>query len=253
MQKGTVHLIPNILAENTANKMPQYLVDVINRISIFYVEEIRSARRFLKMMNRNIVIDDLTFHILNEHHQESLTLAKDILQSGKDIAYISEAGCPAVADPGQDLVKIAHTIDAKVIPYIGPNSIILALMASGFNGQQFYFHGYLPNKQPMLSQKIKEIEAKSRTNNCTEIFIETPYRNNQLIEEILRNCNDNTWFCVASNLTAEDEKIVSKTVKDWKKIFKGNRSLAQDETNKSEHQLEYNFHKKPCVMLLYAF
>jgi len=179
------------------------------------------------------VIDDLTFHILNEHHRESLTLAKGIFENGNNIGYISEAGCPAVADPGQDLVLIAHQLEVKVIPHIGPNSIILALMASGFNGQQFYFHGYLPNKQPMLSQKIKEIELHSRSHNCTEIFIETPYRNNQLIEEILKNGHDSTWLCVAANLTSAEENINSKPLKEWKKT-------------------KLNYHKIPAVMLLYA-
>lgn len=233
MQKGKLHLIPNILAENTAHKMPAGLTGIVSKISVFYVEEIRSARRFLKMMNKEIVIDDLTFHLLNEHHKEALSTAGEIFLSGKDIGYISEAGCPAVADPGQELVSIAHNMDVQVIPYIGPNSIIMALMASGFNGQQFYFHGYLPNKQPMLSSKIKEIEQHSRTHNCTQIFIETPYRNNQLIAELLKNCSENTWLCVACNITGEDEKIISKPIKEWKKM-------------------EVNFHKIPAVFLLYV-
>lgn len=233
MSKACLHLIPNILAENSAHKMPQYLVDIVHQIKIFYVEEIRSARRFLKMIDKQIVIDDLEFHILNEHHQESLSLVKGFLHSGNSIGYISEAGCPAVADPGQDLVKIAHEINVQVIPHIGPNSIILALMASGFNGQQFYFHGYLPNKQPMLTSKIKEIESHSRLQNCTEIFIETPYRNNQMIQELLKHCHDQTRLCVAANLTSVDELIVSKTVKEWKKV-------------------ETSFHKIPAVFLLYA-
>lgn len=233
MQKGILHLIPNILAENTAHKMPSYLIDIVNEIKVFYVEEIRSARRFLKMLNKQIVIDDLTFHLLNEHHQESLSLAKNLFLQGTSIAYISEAGCPAVADPGQDLVAIAHELSVQVVPHIGPNSIIMALMASGFNGQQFYFHGYLPNKQPMLSIKIKEIEAHSRSHNCTQIFIETPYRNHQLIEEILKNCRNNTQLCVAANLTATDEHIVAQMIKDWKKV-------------------KLNYHKIPAVFLLYA-
>ena len=233
MSQASLHLIPNILAENSAYKMPQYLVDIVNHIKIFYVEEIRSARRFLKMLNKQIVIDDLEFHLLNEHHQESLSLVKGFLNSGNSIGYISEAGCPAVADPGQDLVKMAHEMNIQVIPHIGPNSILLALMASGFNGQQFYFHGYLPNKQPMLNAKIKEIEMHSRLHNCTEIFIETPYRNNQIIQEILKQCNDQTRLCVAANLTSADESIQSKSVKEWKKM-------------------NMNFHKMPAVFLLYA-
>lgn len=233
MEKACLHLIPNLLAENSVHKMPNYLVDIVTNIKIFYVEEIKSARRFLKLLNKQIVIDDLEFHILNEHHQDSLTLARGFFANGAIIGYISEAGCPAVADPGQDLVKIAHDMDVQVIPHIGPNSIIMALMASGFNGQQFYFHGYLPNKQPMLSAKIKEIELHSRLHHCTQIFIETPYRNNQMIEEILKNAHENTCLCVAANLTAQDEMIISKPLKEWKKM-------------------KLSFHKIPAVFLLFV-
>lgn len=233
MKKGTLHLIPSLLAENTGFKMPAYLVDVAGAIKIFYVEELRSARRFLKILNKETVIDDLKFYLLNEHHHEDLGRAKELLDQGYDIGYISEAGCPAVADPGQDLVRIAHETGAKVVPHIGPNSIIMALMASGFNGQRFHFHGYLPNKQPMLSQKIKEIEKNSREQNATQLFIETPYRNDQLIAELLRNCGDETWLCVAAGLTAVNELICSKKIKAWKKEVP-------------------SFHKIPAVFLIYC-
>lgn len=229
--KGSLHLIPNILAEDSIQAIPSYLIDVVSNLKIFYVEEIKSARRFLKKMNREIVIDDLTFYMLNEHENESLAEAKRIWLAGNDIGFISEAGCPSVADPGQELVALAHQNDVKVIPYVGPNSILLALMASGFNGQQFQFLGYLPNKQPFLTSKIKEIEIESRIKNCTQIFIETPYRNDQLLAELLKSCSNETRICVACNLTSKDEQIISKSVAQWK-------------------QLNVSFHKKPAVFLM---
>jgi len=229
--KGSLHLIPNILAEDALQAIPTYLTEVVSKLNIFYVEEIKSARRFLKKLNRDIIIDDLTFYMLNEHENESLADAKKIWLSGNDIGFISEAGCPSVADPGQELVALAHQNEVKVIPYVGPNSILLALMASGFNGQQFQFLGYLPNKQPFLSSKIKEIELESRVKNCTQIFIETPYRNDQLLAELIKNCSNETRICVACHLTGKEEQIISKTVSQWK-------------------QMQVSFHKKPAVFLL---
>ena len=229
--KGSLHLIPNILAEDAIESIPSYLIEVVSKLNIFYVEEIKSARRFLKKLNRDIVIDDLTFYMLNEHENESLAEAKKIWLAGNDIGFISEAGCPSVADPGQELVALAHQNEVKVIPYVGPNSILLALMASGFNGQQFQFLGYLPNKQPFLSSKIKEVEIESRIKNCTQIFIETPYRNDQLLAELIKNCSNETRICVACNLTGKEELIISKTVAQWK-------------------QMSVSFHKKPAVFLM---
>lgn len=233
MQKGTLHLIPNILSENSTEAIPAYIKDIVTRIKIFYVEEIRSARRFLKMMNKEIIIDDLTFYMLNEHENDSLQLASNILKKGNDIGYISEAGCPSVADPGQELVAIAHATDCIVKPYVGPNSILLALMASGYNGQHFQFHGYLPNKQPMLSKKIYDIESESKLKNCTQIFIETPYRNNQLLAELIKSCTNQTRLCIATDLTGKNEKVVSKTIGEWK-------------------NMDISFHKIPAVFVLYA-
>lgn len=229
--KGSLHLIPNILAEESHQAIPSYLIEIVSKLKIFYVEEIKSARRFLKKMNREIIIDDLTFYMLNEHETESLADAKKLWLEGNDIGFISEAGCPSVADPGQELVALAHQNDVKVIPYVGPNSILLALMASGFNGQQFQFLGYLPNKQPFLTSKIKEIEKESQVKNCTQIFIETPYRNDQLLAELLKHCSNETRICIACNLTGKDEQIISKSVSQWK-------------------QMTISFHKKPAVFLI---
>ena len=234
MQKGKLHLIPNVLAENAIYTIPNYLIQVVTEIKIWYVEEIRSARRFLKAMNKEIVIDNLTFYILNEHEQTSLQFAKKILLDGNDIGMMSESGCPSVADPGNELVKIAHDNEVIIKPHVGPNSILLALMASGFNGQHFEFHGYLPNKQPMLSQKIIEIERDSKTRNVSHFFIETPYRNDQMIKELIKHCNDQTRICIAANLTGEHEKILSYTVKHWK-------------------SQTVSFHKQPAIFGIYAY
>lgn len=234
MQKGILHLIPNILAPESSQVIPSYYGKMLAELKVFYVEEIRSARRFLRMINQEIVIDELTFHMLNEHENHSLTEAVNYLKKGISIGYISEAGCPAVADPGQELVALAHSLDVQVKPHVGPNSILLALMASGFNGQQFHFHGYLPNKQPMLMQKIKEIEVESRQKNCSQLFIETPYRNHQLLTELIKHCQPHTKLCIAANLTGQDEKIITKTIKEWK-------------------QTEVSIHKIPAVFVLYAY
>ena len=185
-------------------------------------------------MNKEIIIDDLTFYILNEHEQESLQYAKKLFLEGHDIGMISESGCPSVADPGNELVKIAHEVKTIVKPHIGPNSILLALMASGFNGQHFEFHGYLPNKQPNLSQKIIELEKDSKLRNVSHFFIETPYRNDQMIKELIKHCHEQTRLCVAANLTAETEKILSMSIKEWK-------------------QQATSFHKQPAIFGIYAY
>lgn len=233
MQTGTLHLIPTQLAEHAFHVIPAYLRELVSGIRVFYVEDLRSARRFLKAMNKDIVIDELTFHLLNEHEQDSLRFAAELLQQGNTLAMISEAGCPGVADPGKELVRIAHRCNAVVKPHTGPNSILLTLMASGFNGQHFEFHGYLPNKQPMLGQKIQELERESRLRDVAQFFIETPYRNDQLLKEILSNCKDETMLCIGANLTGTDERIISKPVASWKKQ-------------------PVSFHKQPAVFGLYV-
>lgn len=233
MPNPILHLIPNILASDNIEVIPCYYSKLLREISYFFVEEIKSARRFLKKLNKDIVIDDLHFFMLNEHENDSLKEAERLMKEGQTIAYISEAGCPGVADPGQELVALAHRYNIIVKPHVGPNSILLALMASGFNGQQFYFHGYLPNKQPMLTQKIKEIEQESRLRNCSQLFIETPYRNQQLLAELTKSCHPATQLCIAANLTSADERIYTKSIREWKLT-------------------ELNFHKVPAVFVLYA-
>jgi 16S rRNA (cytidine1402-2'-O)-methyltransferase len=229
--KVTLHILPNILAENSIDTIPVYIKEVIKKITVFYVEEIRSARRLLKALDKDFDIDACSFLMLNEHENKSLHQFKDLIKTNNDIGLLSEAGCAAVADPGKDLVELAHKYNVHVKPYVGPNSILMALMASGFNGQQFSFHGYLPIKQPMLKTKILELEKLSI--NASQLFIEVPYRNDQMIKEIVQTCNPNTKLCIASNICGEDEMIVSKTIADWKK-------------------LTISFHKKPAVFVLYS-
>jgi 16S rRNA (cytidine1402-2'-O)-methyltransferase len=233
MSQGILHLIPNILAENGHYAIPEYLKEIVSEIKHWYCEEIRSARRFLKAMNKEIVIDDLQFYMLNEHENGSLQFAADLFRKGLTVGMISEAGCPAVADPGNELVRIAHQQGAIVKPHTGPNAILLALMGSGFNGQHFEFHGYLPNKQPFLNQKILELEKDSKLRNVSHFFIEVPYRNDQLIQTIIKKCQDQTSLCIAVELTGKEEQIVSKTIAQWKKS-------------------EASFHKKAAVFGIYV-
>lgn len=233
MPLGTVHLIPNLLSEDGIHVIPIYLKALVTDIKIWYVEDLKSARRFLKKMNREIEIDTLTFYMLNEHENDSLLYAKKILLEGNVIGMMSESGCAGVADPGSELVAIAHEIGAKVKPHVGPNSILLTIMGSGFNGQHFTFHGYLPNKQPFLTQKIQALEKESMLTSCAMFFIETPYRNQQLLSEIIKNCQPETMLCIGIDLTSTEEKIISLPIKKWK-------------------SMEISFHKKPAVFGIFV-
>uniref|UniRef100_UPI003216961F SAM-dependent methyltransferase n=1 Tax=uncultured Draconibacterium sp. TaxID=1573823 RepID=UPI003216961F len=215
---ATLYLVPNVLAEGDwQNVMPAQVHSILTETRHFIVENIRTARRFMKQVNREINIDECTFYEINKR-----TKAQDLprflkpLAEGKDIAVISEAGCPGVADPGADVVRIAHQKGFKVVPVVGPSSILLALMASGLNGQNFAFKGYLPVKPNERIKEIAALEKRIRSEKQTQIFIETPYRNNQLIADLLKACSPSTLLCIAANITGEDEFIVTKTIKDWK-------------------------------------
>lgn len=231
---GKVFLVPTILSADALFSLPPYITDTVRQLKIFYVENERTARRFLKALDRNIDIDTLQLHLMNEHHPPDTSLAKKLLQEGHSIGVISEAGCPAIADPGQLVVQAAHSIQAAVVPLVGPNSMLLALMASGMNGQNFQFVGYLPVKPPERVKAIKDLEAVSAKKQQTQLFIEAPYRNNQLLKDILANCNDRTQLCVAVDLTAPTEYIRTQSVGQWKK------------------QADADFHKRPAIFLLYA-
>lgn len=233
-QPGKVYLIPTVLSADALFSLPAYITDTVQQLRIFYVENERTARRFLKALDKSIDIDALQLLPMNEHYPPDLALARKFLQEGKHIGVISEAGCPAIADPGQLVVQTAHSVGATVVPLVGPNSMLLALMASGMNGQHFQFSGYLPVKPHERAQAIRELEAASARKSQTQLFIEAPYRNNQMLKDILANCKDNTLLCIAADLTAPTEYIRTQTVAQWKK------------------QTGADFHKRPAIFLLYA-
>lgn len=236
MSTGKLFLIPVPLAEEaeSASFTPLHR-DVINRIDEYIVENEKTARRFLKQAGLSRPQQELIIHDYGKHAREAIDYARLFAraQQGKDIGLMSEAGCPGVADPGADVVAEAHKRGIPVVPLVGPSAILLALMASGFNGQQFTFWGYLPIDKASRAKKIKELESISQRGKSTHIFIETPFRNNQMLTELLRLCRPSTRLCVACNLTANDELIISKTVADWKNE-------------------RVDLHKKPAIFLLYA-
>lgn len=217
--KGTLYLVPNTLGNpDTSATIPSGISTVVNSIQVFIVEDLRNVRRYLKNLNRNTDIDQLTFHVLNEHTSpEELPSFLDQAELGQDIALISEAGVPGVADPGAEVVRIAHEKEIRVVPLTGPSSILLSLMASGLNGQSFCFHGYLPVKRPERIRKIREIEQKALRTNETQLFIEAPYRNDGLLSDILESCASSTLLCIAADITLESEFISTRTVAQWKR------------------------------------
>ncbi|HEY3372675.1 MAG TPA: SAM-dependent methyltransferase [Prolixibacteraceae bacterium] len=213
-----LYMIPTTLGDTSIERvLPPDLTQVISSLSVFIVENIRTARRFLKKVNPAIVIDELTFFELNQHTEK-----KDIIrflephQQGLDIGIISEAGCPGIADPGAEVVRIAHTKNIRVVPLVGPSSILLALMASGMSGQNFAFNGYLPIKNPEKSQQIKMLEKRMQLEGQTQIFIEAPYRNAQLLEALLQHCEPETLLCIAADITMDTEFILAKPISFWK-------------------------------------
>ena len=213
-----LYLIPVTLGETEINQvLPPYNHDIITGIKYFIVENIRSARRFLKKVEKSIDIDELTFFELNRHTDRTI-IAEYLkpLEEGKPVGIISEAGCPAIADPGADVVAIAQAKKLRVIPLVGPSSIILSLMASGFNGQSFAFNGYLPVEVAERKKALKKLENKVYNEDQTQIFIETPYRNAKMIETILSSLRPQTKLCIASGITCAEEYIKTRTVQQWK-------------------------------------
>ncbi len=215
---GLVYLIPTTLGDTDVNTViPTEVCSIIKTIKYFIVEDLRTARRYLKKVDKAINIDELTFFELNKHTTEKeksnyLNPTKD----GHNIGIISEAGCPGVADPGADIVAAAHFKGIRVMPLVGPSSILLAVMASGMNGQSFAFNGYLPIKAGERSKRIKHLESRSISENQTQIFIEAPFRNNHLLKDILNSCGPKTKVCIACDITLETEFIQTKTVNQWK-------------------------------------
>ncbi len=216
--KGQLYLIPNTLGESPIERnLPNETIALIKSIKYYVVENIRSARRFLKKVDKAIEIDDLTFFVLDKH-----TKANDIpsflkpLSNGINMGMLSEAGCPGVADPGAEIAKLAHEKNIRVIPLVGPSSILLSVMASGLNGQSFAFHGYLPVKKGEAPKAIKALEERSRRENQTQLFIEAPYRNASMLQHIVQTCGPKTRLCIACDITLETEYIVTKTIAQWK-------------------------------------
>lgn len=212
-----LYLLPVTLGDTSIEKvLPAYNKEIVSAIRHFIVEDIRSARRFLKKVDREIDIDALTFYSLNKHTSpQDIATYLEPLVGGASMGVISEAGCPAVADPGADVVAIAQRKGLKVVPLVGPSSIILAVMASGFNGQSFAFHGYLPIAPGERSRRLKELEQRVYAEDQTQLFIETPYRNHKMVEDILQHCRPQTKLCIAANITCEGEYIRTHTVKEW--------------------------------------
>jgi len=229
--RSKVFLIPSVLDEGAVHTIPPYVVDAVKQCKVFFVENERSARRFLKSIWREMVIDDYKWFAIHKAEPQVKNQFAQFLKEGVNIGIISEAGCPGVADPGQILVGVAHSHNASVVPLVGPGSILLALMASGLNGQQFQFVGYLPIDNAQRVKALKSLESESSKKNCTQIFIETPYRNNQLLETIVKTCMPSTKLCIAAELTSQNEWVKTKTIVEWKKSLP-------------------DLHKKPAVFLL---
>ena len=214
-----LYLVPNVLSEGGWQQvLPAGIFSVITETKYFIVENIRTARRFMKQVNKDKNIDECIFFELNKHTSVSeIPSFLKPLETGFDVAVISEAGCPGIADPGADVVKIAHQKGIKVVPLVGPSSILLALMASGLNGQNFAFKGYLPVKPSERVKEIAILEKRVTSQRQTQIFIETPYRNNHLLSDLLKTCSPAALLCIAANITGENEFIVTKTIEQWKK------------------------------------
>ncbi len=212
-----IYLIPSFLAPEAVETIPSYVIEAVKDCQVIFAENERTARRFLKSMDQSIVIDDYEWFGINRAEAEQITNFKKKIKEGRNIAIISEAGCPGVADPGQKLVYEAQKLNVPIKPLVGPNSILLALMASGLNGQHFSFHGYLPIDNGERIKKIKQLEEISMKEGSTQIFIETPFRNNKMVETMLQNCKLSTLLCLAADITSSQEFIRTKTISDWKK------------------------------------
>ena len=236
MSKGKIILIPCTLGNiNPFEVIPQINTNFINSCDVFIVENLRSARRFLKKVGLQKGIDDLQFFEINKRtNAEDIPSFLSAASEGKNIGVLSEAGCPGVADPGGEVVKLAHKKNIRVIPLIGPSSILLALMASGMNGQNFAFIGYLPKEKANRRRKIKQIEQFSKTQKQTQIFIETPFRNNRLLDDLRNYCDKETQIVVACDITLPTQYIKRLSAEDWKKE-------------------KVNLHKRPCIFILHKY
>lgn len=215
---GKVYLIPSVISENTQEQViPLHVKNAIKACDFFLVENLRTARRYISSLRLGLIIEDLEFDILDKKtsYEACIDLIQPILQ-GKNVGIISESGCPGVADPGARLVHIAHQFGITCVPIVGPSSILMALMASGFNGQSFTFHGYLPIDKKDRQQRIRELERESKEKNQTQIFMDTPYRNESLLADLIKTARKDTFLCVARDITGENELILTKSISKWK-------------------------------------
>jgi 16S rRNA (cytidine1402-2'-O)-methyltransferase len=233
MAIGKLYLIPNLIGDTSIDLViPSSIAMNVLHINCYIVENIRNARRYLKKLNPDIIIDNLQFFELNKH-----TSNIDIYgylsecEKGSDMALLSDAGLPCIADPGNVIVKMAHEKNIKVVPFAGPSSIFMALMASGLNGQNFAFNGYVPIDKTERIAKLKALENKSQKEKQSQIFMDTPYRNNKLFEEITSTLNSNTYLCVAANISNADEFIATKKISEWKNFI-------------------IDLNKKPCIFII---
>ncbi len=236
MSKGKLYLIPNSLGDPKVSPIhiPEIQLKQIRDVKEFVVENEKNARACLKALQIHTPQNELILHVLDKHdkHQNVSSFLKTA-ESGGKMGLLSDAGVPCVADPGSEIVSLAHKKNIEVIPIVGASSILLALMASGFNGQSFAFHGYLPIDKNERNKKLKQLERESKERKQTQLFIETPYRNNQLLEDIIKTCSPKTKLCIACNLTTENEKVISQPLHLWQKQ-------------------KHDFHKKPAVFVLYS-
>ena len=227
-------MIPVPIAEGAVKTLSQEVVEVTGRLKYYFAEDAKTARRILRSIHPTLHLEPIKISEIDKHQGPDLELFRSWIKAGHEIGVMSEAGCPGIADPGAQMAVAAHSMHAEVIPLTGPNSILLALMASGLNGQSFCFRGYLPIKDPGRSKAIKDYEAVSAKEKQTQIFIETPYRNNALIKDILQSCKESTRLCIAVDITSPAESILTKSVKAWK-------------------QQEVDIHKRLAIYLLSGY
>lgn len=230
----TVYLIPTTLSDSPLNSvLPEYVLkDIIPNLTVFMVENLRTARRFLKKVDKQINIDSLQFCEIGKNADKNTIITFfQKYSTTHDIGILSEAGCPGIADPGADIVAMAHRKGVSVVPLVGASSLLMALMSSGFNGQSFTFNGYLPVQKEERAKMLKSLESKVQRHNQSQLFIETPFRNQQLFEAILTHCNERTNLCIACNITAEDEYIRTLSIRKWK-------------------EQTIHLHKRPTVFIL---
>lgn len=249
MRKGLLYLIPSPIGDVApAEVIPQSVLELLPKINHFVVEELRTVRRYLSNAGLKGKIDSLNFYLLNEHTpKEQVEKYLQILLSGEDVGLISEAGLPAVADPGAYLVELAQRADIEVVPLAGPSSLMMALMASGLNGQCFAFNGYLPVKEPDRSKEIKELERLSAKRGQSQIFIETPYRNERLLADFLQHCAPSTRLTVAADISLPTQFIKTKSIEEWRRVVAKGAAGAADTAKGG-----FVIGKRPCVFILLA-